>query len=598
LFRIVFLLTVGLSLLWQPPVSAQSAAGRRRVNVPYFQNDLHGSDWTRSTLFWFGRSQFTQNGAPGRNYADVRVAYTPRELVLYVNVADYYTWYESNPTASTDLTQMDAVGIYVDTTNGRASSPQVGDRYFLASLCVNDCKAGHRRQAQGTGSGWNTSFAGAWRGDTYASWWCGSGCGPCGPNLNSSCGHDFGWWAYVYIPWSTLGRSGPPAAGQRMGLGVILYDRDNPTTSGMAPSQFWPETFSPNNPSTWGELVFNPPAYAPPQVPATGSTVIRRGAPGCVVEDASVGGRGSCGGGHIGNPDADNNGTDTSLFVANQSLIADYPCFNKSFLRFGLGTVPQGKAILSARLKLHLWSTANPGRSQASLVQAFTVDNTWGEHTVTWNNAPLARENIASTWVHPIQNWPGWPGIAYEWDVTRAVAEAYAAGQPLSIALYSADTEFDSGKFFTSSEAEDWNAAGRPQLTVVWGDGRASVIKTVNPSAVNSGSTVAYTLTVVGNGNNLTLRDRLPDGVSAPSGLQTTMGTAQYNAAERRVEWSGRPAAGQTVHITYSVTVQARGPAGLRSTAELDDGAGATQSTAVIVVDGLKVNLPGIWRNH
>ncbi|HHX65809.1 MAG TPA: DNRLRE domain-containing protein [Chloroflexi bacterium] len=581
-------------------MSAQNGAPLRRVNVPFFNNDLHGADWTHSALFWFGEARFTQDGVPGSNYADVRVAYTPRELAIYVNVVDYYTWYDGNATASTDLTQMDAVGIHIDTGGDRAAAPQSDDYFFLSALCVNDCKPGHRQQARGTGSGWDSSWTGAWRGDTYASWWCGDGCGPCGPNRNTDCGHDFGWWAYVSIPWSTLGRSGPPAEGERWGLGVMLYDRDNPTASGMAPARFWPETFSHANPSTWGEMVFNPSAYTPPQGPAAGTTVIRRGLPGARVEDASVGGRGSCGGGHMGDPDADNNGADTSLFVANQSLIADFPCFNKSFLRFGLDTVPKGKTILSAKLKLHLWSTANPGRSQFSIVQAFTVDNTWEKGAVTWNNAPLARENIASIRVDPIDQWPGWPGIPYEWDVTRAVAEAYASGQPLSIALYSADTEFDSGKFFTSSETEDWNAAGRPTLAVVWGDeGQAGLVKRASPSMVDSGGRVEYTLTVTGNGSELDLTDPLPPGVSAPSNLSADMGTVRYDEAQRRVGWTGRPDAGQTVQIRYTVTVEERGPVTLSSTAELTGGGPDTlKATATVVVDGFRIHLPGVWRSR
>jgi hypothetical protein len=49
------------------------------------------------------------------------------------------------------------------------------------------------------------------------------------------------------------------------------------------------------------------------------------------------------------------------------------------------------------------------------------------------------------------------------------VAQAYGKGQPLRLAMYSADSDYHSGKYFTSSETGDWNAEGRPLLTVVWG---------------------------------------------------------------------------------------------------------------------------------
>jgi hypothetical protein len=81
------------------------------------------------------------------------------------------------------------------------------------------------------------------------------------------------------------------------------------------------------------------------------------------------------------------------------------------------------------------------------------------------------RENLDRTWVDPIP-FPGdWSALpAYSWDVTRAAAEALAAGQPLRLALYSADGAYHSGRHFVPSDTEDWNATNRPTLTVVWGE--------------------------------------------------------------------------------------------------------------------------------
>ena len=47
---------------------------------------------------------------------------------------------------------------------------------------------------------------------------------------------------------------------------------------------------------------------------------------------------------------------------------------------------------------------------------------------------------------------------------------AQATGQPLQLALYSADGPLHTGKYFWSSDVGDWNAEGRPTLTVVWGE--------------------------------------------------------------------------------------------------------------------------------
>jgi hypothetical protein len=65
---------------------------------------------------------------------------------------------------------------------------------------------------------------------------------------------------------------------------------------------------------------------------------------------------------------------------------------------------------------------------------------------------------------------PAWPGIPWTWDVGKAVADAYAEGQPLRLVLYSADSNYHSGKLFVTSDTGDWNAAGRPALRVEWGE--------------------------------------------------------------------------------------------------------------------------------
>lgn len=43
---------------------------------------------------------------------------------------------------------------------------------------------------------------------------------------------------------------------------------------------------------------------------------------------------------------------------------------------------------------------------QPSYIQVLTVDQDWNENTLTWNNAPLAAENITGTWVDPLPFFP------------------------------------------------------------------------------------------------------------------------------------------------------------------------------------------------
>ena len=78
-------------------------------------------------------------------------------------------------------------------------------------------------------------------------------------------------------------------------------------------------------------------------------------------------------------------------------------------------------------------------------------------------------ENVSRTWVYPIDEFPGWPGVPYEWDVSIAAAQAYTAGEPLRLVVYSADSAYHSGKYFISSDTGDWNEIARPSLMVHWG---------------------------------------------------------------------------------------------------------------------------------
>jgi hypothetical protein len=205
--------------------------------------------------------------------------------------------------------------------------------------------------------------------------------------------------------------------------------------------------------------------------------LIRHGETGSQVVDATAGSDSTCSNGHNGDPDEPiGQASATTLYVESQAAITDFPCFSRAYLHFGLNQVPAGKVIVRAELTLHLWGTSgninspNPAdRPSTSFIQLFSVDGGWTEDGLTWNNSPLARQNLSGTWVKPTGLEINWPKVPYTWDATAAVAEAYAAGKPLDIALYTADTNMHSSKYFTSSDAEDWNALGRPRLVVTWG---------------------------------------------------------------------------------------------------------------------------------
>jgi hypothetical protein len=574
---------------------ASTAPVERRVNAPFLSPpdpDPLLFPWERSAIFWFGKAEYNVDDwqTPGRNYVDVRVAYTPDALWVRVQVIDYFLWYNVNPQPSDDLAQYDGVGLYLDTAHDGAGVPQPDDYGFFSGWRhwpTTDAPR-YKREARGTGSGWDAGWSGIFTDTAGAQWSSGSA----GPNRDDD-GIDYGWANGFVIPWSTLGLSGPPADGAVWGLGVIVYDRDEPPPAAMMEAQIWPETFDTGSPSTWADLAFRPPPYDPPDAVPLGSAIVRRGLGDSVVEDAWMGGGGWCSSGHEGGTEI-NHGGSADLYVGTETAPTHFPCYNKSFLRFYLPDIPPGQVILSATLTLHHWGNAGaPGLAPPSFVYLYTIADDWDEMVIHWNNAPLAKENVAATWIYPLTSFAGWPGVPYTWDATQAVAQAYSAGEPVNLAIYSPDSIQHTSKYLSASEAEDWNAEARPTLEIVWGVEVATLAKEVAPASVSQGQTVTYTLGVVGSGNALTVTDSLPAGVSAPGPIAATAGVASYDVGQHRVEWSGAPSAGEQVTITFPVTASVAGPIALHNTAVLNETGGLTGTDgAVVIVDGRRVYLP------
>ena len=423
----------------------------RRVNVPYWAD---GSPFPSYSIFWFGKV------TPTSNYADVRMIYYDSQLEVTLHIIDRLLQYDTSPSPS-DLTNWDSVTLYL-ITNGN-SNPTLDKNAYRLDAQLNwwetreDWQAGYH----GDGSTWVadsfpfTTETG-WRGDSL--------------NDNSD---DKGWTITFTIPFSSLGLSSAPQKGTVWGLAMAVHDRDD-ASAPVLPDTVWPEQMDANNPSTWGNLVYGIPGYNRPLALPSGITTIRNGLNGSDVVDGQVGGNTTCGEGldHWTEWGETNYAGYEQINIQNQWDISDYPCFSKFFITFPLNTLPAGKVIISASLTMHLFGNSGGGEwgePPDSYIQALTVGEDWDESTLTWNNAPLARENISGTWVKPMDKPLEWPGIPYQWDVSRAVAEAYLSGEPLRLALYSADGERHTGKYFSSSDTGDWNAVARPSLDVVWG---------------------------------------------------------------------------------------------------------------------------------
>lgn len=429
----------------------ENLATSRRVNAPYDTVTA----LPRRAIFWFGRVD------PTNNYADVRVVYDDDQLYVTLHIFDRHTWFDTTPSTNT-LTEWDAATLQLDLSGNSGSAPDGSSYRFVAQLNNPPQDRTHYQAAyQGNGSGWSPA---ALPFTTLAGW--------TGVSVNNNNGDDRGWTANFEIPFSSLGLGSRPSDGTVWGLRLAVHDRDT-QNGGSIPDQVWPEESQTNQPATWGQIHFGLPGYANPAAPQ-GSTTIRQGLNGATITDAQVGGYFDCG--EPFNPNFFNGWGDANhynrpnrdqLNVQNQANLGDWPCFSKTYITFPLDQIPSGKEIISAELIMNHFGNSNPAQAQDSFIHVLTVGEGWAEPTITWNNAPLAVENTAVTRVSPLPAFPGWPGIPRTWDVGRAVAEAYAGGEPLRLVLYATDSALHSGKYFYSSDADP---EGRPTLVVVWGE--------------------------------------------------------------------------------------------------------------------------------
>jgi hypothetical protein len=379
-----------------------------------------------------------------------------------LHIFDRQIWYDTSPSES-ELTAWDAVSLFLDRSKPDRSDLSATSYRFIAQLNHWQPRAGYEAAYRGTTTGWEKadiafSTETGWRGEE-----------PNGPDAR-------GWLVAFRIPYGSLGLAGPPDDGAIWKLALAVHDRDDAEGSPI-PLQTWPEGVDADNPETWGELRFGVPSYTPPPTAAATQLVIRHGLDGAIVRDAPVGGHTICGEPYWPNffsgwGDAVHQHVYTppdQFNIQNQWDVADWPCFSKFYITFPLDGVPAKKAIISATLTLHQFGNTRPEEAVPSQIQVLSVGEEWQEETIRWNNAPLALENGTRTTVYPLLEAAPWPGIPYSWDVSREVAQAVASGQPLRLALYTADGPYHTGKYFSSSETGDWNEVARPTLIVRYG---------------------------------------------------------------------------------------------------------------------------------
>lgn len=451
-------------------------ADRMRINIPYTSTANPDAfyripDIGLAAITWFGQV------TPTTNYTDVRLIYNDTTLYVYFNVFDKFLWYQNTDAAH--LTQWDAAILYIN-QNGPSGALSEQSYAFVGELAPNDWVGNDRTPYQaswrGTGGNWAPAGVPFSTSSHYR--------GFAGPNSGQE---SRGWWVAFEIPFSSLGLSQKPMAGSEWGVSLRIADRDSDVAPALA-EQTWPPDHDINSPSTWGALRFGLPAYAAPTTDVTNTYTIRA-ENGNGVSDAEVGGHSDCGGAEQhpgltpepGKPlpnffqDWGNRqyiGLD-QVNIQNQIDVADWPCYSKFYLQFPLGNLPAGKQVVGATLTLSQFGNGGLGYNvhPLSFIQVLALRTAWDANNITWNNAPLPWENISHNTVEsvpPESNYYANPPLARVLDVSRAVAQVYVSGQPLNLALYSADAPTHSGKYFYTAESLDANY--RPTLTITLGD--------------------------------------------------------------------------------------------------------------------------------
>ncbi len=432
------------------PAQAE-AVTLRRANIPFIDTaDVVKDRLPEMAVVWYGRVRLHDN------YTDVRLGYNRQTLYIRAAVIDHFLTYPEKP-AAPDLVNWDTLSVYIkEDGSGLTGAYRIDSAWSPARMD----RGGYTAAYRGGVGGWlpvslPLDVTVGYRGKAYD--------------------NARGYGITIAIPFSALGLDAPPPADSTWRLAFVTHDRDDP--AGQPAASFsWPEQINPDDPATWGQLGFALPVFAAPPAKNPRTYTIRQGVDGGVVSEAGVGGSTICG----NKTDFFNQWGDLNerwyqgergvqfANVQNQADIADFPCYSKVYLTAQLGTLPPGKKLISARLVLRQFGGSKPDEAVRSWIQVYRVGQDWDDANVSWNNAPLPVENFGGVWVDVLADYPGLPGVARTWDVSYAAAQAYAAGQPLRLALYSADFNYHSGKYFWTSQVE--NVESRPLIEVVLGD--------------------------------------------------------------------------------------------------------------------------------
>lgn len=434
LVKIFFKTTLVLIIFCLSFVSAK--AQTPIINIPNFGQQ---SKLNEGTIFWYGKVNDSDN------YTDIRVGYTNTDFKIHFSVFDKQFWYDKNLASSDSLQNYDSVSllIYVPTTDQKYK--------FVSQInhFENDLnyQSAYKYQQEFVQTNINFTTNSAYRGSS--------------PNDNSS--DERGWSSTFTIPFNSLNLQ-TPNIGDKWLLMLTTQDKDD--LQQQVKISKWPTSAIEENTNTWGEIVFG---LSNTQTNTQSENVVTLfGSPN--VEDAMVGGGTICGSdfnpnffagwGEKSYPKA------TQINIQNQWDSADWPCFSKFFIKANLNNLPNNVEVTKALLTMHLFGGSNPAEAKPSLIQVLQV-NPFNEVGLNWNNAPQVIRHLDRQWVNPKLTPLVWPGDKYQWDITKAFSNLNEDTH-LYLGLYSADGDYHSGKYFSSSYTGEWNSEAKPKITIYY----------------------------------------------------------------------------------------------------------------------------------
>ena len=561
LARCAALLAVAGGLLAPQPTAAQQNVVPT-IHIPYFAG---GANPGQGAIFWLGKVEH------GTNYADVRIAYDNDALVFILHVFDRRVSYDDKVNGSSDLTGFDSVSLYLDTQSELAAPLAGGSRRFDAAMSWWEPRDGYQRAYTWDVSAWKAASAAFETEPGFRA------------ALNDD-SDDRGWTMRYRVPFASMGLGSAPAQGSVVRMALALHDRDE-LDKPVLPDQFWPAGADVDRPATWGHITFGVPDYSAPSITDPQLLTLRDGVDGIVAPDAAVGGHSECG--YKYDPDyfggwGEANYAGYAQFnVQNQWDVADWPCFSKYYLTFPLTSLPEASGVVSATLTMYMFGNAGygPGDAKPSYIQIARVAEDWTENSITWNNAPSVLENYTWSWVPPVDNANDHSGRPRTWDLSRAVADAYAGGVPLRLVVYSTDGDYHSGKYFWAAEADK---EARPRLDIMWGAAAFSLAAVPVKQMIHSGETAQFDVNIkaLRAGESVTVEA----GASTPEGLQIAVAPQQVAAPGGKAVVTLKDTVGTQAARVYRIPLTVRTGTDTRTT-EL-----------IVFVNGRQLFLPAVRR--